>query len=75
MPLQKKAAREKVEKIGRDIVYYRGGDIGEEGADYGIGVHVEKLTNRMEAGGSSLREAEGGSGWWLHLKNAEQKAL
>ena len=56
-------------------MYYRGGDIGEEGADYGIGVHVEKLTNRMEAGGSSLREAEGGSGWWLHLKNAEQKAL
>ena len=29
----------------RDIVYYRGGDGGEEGADYGIGVHVVKLTN------------------------------
>ena len=46
MPQQKKAASEKVEKIGRDIVYYLGGDIGAgEGADYGIGVHVVKLTN------------------------------
>ena len=62
-------------KNSRDIVYNRGGDGGEEGADYGIGVHFVKLTNWMEAGGSSLREAEGGSRWWLHLKNAEQKAL
>ena len=54
---------------------YRGGDGGGEGADYGIGVYVVKLTNRKEAGGSSLREAEGGSRWWLHSKNAEQKAL
>ena len=36
MPLQKKAASEKVEKIGRDIVHYRGGDDGGEGADYGF---------------------------------------
>ena len=56
-------------------MYYRGGDGGGEGADYGIGVYVVKLTNRKEAGGSSLRETEGGSGWWLHLKIAEQKAL
>ena len=26
-------------------LYYRGGDGGGEGADYGIGVHVVKLTN------------------------------
>ena len=32
-------------KNSRDIVYYRDVDGGEEGADYGIGVHVVKLTN------------------------------
>ena len=37
-------------KNSRDIVYYRGGDGSEEGADYGIGVHVVKLTNWMEVG-------------------------
>ena len=42
---RKRRQVKKVEKIGRDIVYYRGGDGGEEGADYGIGVHVVKLTN------------------------------
>ena len=56
-------------------MYYLGGDGGGEGADYEIGVHVVKLTNRKEAGGSSLREVEGGSRGWLHLKNAQQKAL
>ena len=62
MPLQKKAPSEKVEKIGRDIVHYRGGDGGGESADYDIGVHVVKLTKGKEDGGSSLlREAEGGS--------------
>ena len=46
MPLQKKAPSEKVEKIGRDIVHYRGGDGGGKCADYGIGVQVVKLTKR-----------------------------
>ena len=32
-------------------MYYLGGDIGAgEGADYGIDVHVVKLTNWMEVG-------------------------
>ena len=58
-------------------MHYRArGDGGGEGADYEIGVHVVKLTKGKEDGGSSLlREAEGGSRWWLHLKNAEQTAL
>ena len=48
-------------------MHYRGGDGGGEGADYEIGVHVVKLTKGKEDGGSSLlREAEGGSRWWLH---------
>ena len=63
-----KGAKWKGWKNSRDIVHYRArGDGGGEGADYEIGVHVVKLTKGKEDGGSSLlREAEGGSRWWLH---------